>query len=51
LQKYIPDIVNGPNIGMAAGMTLSALKAYVPTLSDDVMAKIDSDLAALPAQK
>jgi para-nitrobenzyl esterase len=51
LQKYIPDIVNGPNIGMASGMTLIALKAYVPVLSDDVMAKIDADLAALPAQK
>jgi para-nitrobenzyl esterase len=51
LLKYIPDVVNSPQIGMAAGLTLTALKAYVPTLSDDVMAKIDADLAALPPGK
>ena len=51
LLKYVPDVVNNPQIGMAAAMTLTALKAYVPTLSDEVMARIDADLAALPAAK
>ena len=51
LLKYIPDVVNNPQIGMAAAMTLTTLKAYVPTLTDDVMAKIDADLAALPPAK
>jgi para-nitrobenzyl esterase len=51
LNKYIPDVINNPQIGMARGLTLSALKQYVPTLTDDVLAKIDADLAALPAKK
>jgi len=51
LLKYIPDVVNSPQIGMAASLTLTGLKAYVPALSDEVMAKIDADLAALPPAK
>jgi para-nitrobenzyl esterase len=51
LQKYLPDLVNSPQIGMARSMTLPALQAYVPTLSDDKLDKINSDLAALPVKK
>lgn len=51
LNKYIPDVVGNPQIGMARGMTLLALRQYVPTLTDDLLAKIDGDLAALPAKK
>jgi hypothetical protein len=36
---------------MARGMTLLALRQFVPTLTDDVLARIDADLAALPAEK
>jgi len=51
LQKYIPDVVNSPQIGMGRSMTFGALKAYIPALTDDVLAKIDTDLATLPAKK
>lgn len=51
LNKHIPDVVGNPQIGMAGNMTLLALKQYVPALTDDVLAKIDRDLAALPVQK
>ncbi len=55
LLKYIPDLVNRPDMSeRASGMTLreiqDALKSYAPDLlNDDVLAKIDHDLAALPA--
>lgn len=51
LNAYIPDVINSPEIGMARELTLSALQQYVPALTDDVLAKIDADLAALPAKK
>lgn len=51
LEKYLPDLINSPQIGMARSMTLPALQAYVPTLSDDVLGKINTDLAALPVKK
>ncbi len=51
LNKYIPDVINSPQIGMGRGLTLSALQQYIPTLTDDLLARIDADLAALPAKK
>ncbi len=51
LNKYVPDVVGNPQIGMARGMTLLALRQYIPSLTDDVLAKIDADLATLPAKK
>ncbi len=51
LSKHIPDVVNSPQIGMARGLTLLALQAYIPSLTDALLAKIDGDLAALPAKK
>jgi len=48
LVKYIPDLVNNPQISMARGMTLKALQAYSPGLSDQTLAAIDMDLAKLP---
>ena len=51
LQKDIPDVVNSPQIGMARAMTLSSLTQFIPTLTDDVLARINADLATLPAQK
>lgn len=51
LNKYIPDVISSPQIGMGRGMTLAALAQYIPTLTEEMMAKIDADLAALPAKK
>ena len=51
LNKYIPDVINSPQIGMGRGMTLMALQGYLPALSDEVLGRIDADLKALPAKK
>jgi len=48
LVKYIPDVVNNGQITMASGMTLKAIQSYAgDALSDDVLAKIDSELAKI----
>jgi hypothetical protein len=50
LQKYLPEIANGDE--RARPMTLKALQGYAPDMvSDAVLAKIDAELAALPAGK
>ncbi len=51
LVKYIPDTVNNPQIDMARGMTLKDTQQYAPTMTDDVLAKIDTELAKLPAKQ
>jgi len=52
LMKYIPDIVSNDQIHMANGMTLKAIQPYSgDALSDEILAKIDTDLAKVPASK
>lgn len=52
LVKYIPAMISNEQISMARGMTLKALQQYAAdTLTDDVLAKIDVDLAKVPAKK
>lgn len=52
LTKYLPDLVNNPQIEMARGMTLKQIQSYSSdTVTDEVLAKIDADLAKLPALK
>ncbi len=52
LQKYLPDLVSNPQIEMARGMTLKQIQSYsADTVTDDVLAKIDADLAKIPASK
>ncbi|EGF91439.1 para-nitrobenzyl esterase [Asticcacaulis biprosthecium C19] len=51
LDTHISDIVNSPNIGMGRSMTLLALQADVPTLTKELLARIDADLAKLPPRK
>ena len=49
LVKYIPEIVNNPQISQAATMTLKDLQQYAADqLPDDKLAKIDAELKALP---
>ena len=51
LVKYIPATVNNPQIDMARGMTLKDTQQYAPdSLTNDTLAKIDADLATLPAK-
>lgn len=50
--KYIPDIINNPQVERARGITLKQMQTYVPdAVPDAVLARIDADLAALPARK
>jgi para-nitrobenzyl esterase len=52
LTKYIPDTVNNPQIDMARSMTLKDTQQYAPdSMTDAVLAKIDAELALLPAKK
>lgn len=52
LAKYLPDLVSNPQIEMARGMTLKQIQSYsADTVTDEVLAKIDVDLAKLPVQK
>ncbi|WP_395334566.1 hypothetical protein WBP06_23710 [Novosphingobium sp. BL-8H] len=52
LVKDVPTLVANPQIDMARGMTLKQVQAYAgDVLSDSVLAKIDADLAQIPAAK
>lgn len=52
LIKYLPDLVSNEQIEMARGMTLKQIQSYsADSVTDDVLAKIDADLAKVPAQK
>lgn len=48
LAQHIPDVIKSPQIDMARGVTLEALKSYIPTLTDATLRSIDADLAKLP---
>jgi hypothetical protein len=48
LEKYVPAVANGD--ARARPLTLQSLQRSVPGLmSEEVLAKIDAELAALPA--
>ncbi|TCM16577.1 hypothetical protein EDF56_107156 [Novosphingobium sp. PhB165] len=52
LQKYIPNLIANPQIDQARGMTLKEVQSYAADqLTDDTLAKIDADLAKIPAKK
>ena len=52
LMKYIPAMISNPQIDMARSMTLKQLQSYAAdALSDATLAKIDTDLAQIPATK
>jgi para-nitrobenzyl esterase len=45
LAKYAPVLTQGGQVDQARPMTLKALQQYMPNLTDDVLAKIDAELA------
>lgn len=50
--KYLPQVVASDQINQARALPLSALKQYRPEIfTDEVLAKINSDLASVPAPK
>jgi para-nitrobenzyl esterase len=52
LFKYIPDMAKSDQIDMARGMTLKDTQQYAPDMVNDAtLAKIDAELAKLPAKK
>lgn len=52
LLKHLPAIGESDQIDQARGMSLRSLQDFAPeAFTDKVLAAIDADLAALPAQK
>jgi para-nitrobenzyl esterase len=52
LEKYMPGFSTRDQIAMARPMTLRGIQTYDPDeLTDDLLGKIDADLAKLPAKK
>ena len=52
LDKYLPGFSTADQIDAARNMTLKDCQQYATdTMTDDVLAKIDADLAKLPAPK
>jgi hypothetical protein len=52
LQKHVPQLIANDQISAASSMTLRQVQSYAADmLTDDVLAKIDADLAKVPAQK
>jgi para-nitrobenzyl esterase len=45
LTKYAPTLTQGGQMDQARPMTLKALQQYIPTLTDEVLGKIDAELA------
>jgi para-nitrobenzyl esterase len=45
LAKYAPMLTQGGQIDQARPMTVKSLQQYIPALTDDVLAKIDAELA------
>jgi hypothetical protein len=48
LLAIIPDVVNNPQIDQGRDMQLLEIAQYVPTLTPEVYAKIDAELAKVP---
>src|SRR5665213_4219649 len=44
LDKYIPQMINNPQIQQGRGYTLKAIQGFAPqAVTDDMLAKIDAD--------
>lgn len=51
LDKDIPGFSGNPQVAMARSMTLQQVQQYDPaSLPDELLAKVDADLAKLPAK-
>jgi len=47
LAKYAPALTQGGPVDQARPMTLKALQQYMPDLTDEVLGKIDAELAKI----
>ena len=52
LVKHLPGFADNPQIDMARGMTLKQIQNFAAdTITDEVLAKVDADLAKIAAKK
>lgn len=52
LDAHLPEFSTNPQVEMARSMTLKQVQSYVPdTFTDEVLAKIDADLAKIDPPK
>jgi hypothetical protein len=47
LEKHLPGFSAHPQIDMARGISLKAVQGFAPQITDEILAKIDADFAAL----
>lgn len=51
LEKHMPGFSSNPQLEMAKAMTLKQIQGFAPDMiKDETLAKIDADLAKLPAK-
>lgn len=51
VDKYLPNFASNPQVDMARSMTFRAIQTYAAdTITDDALAKMDADLAKVPAK-
>ena len=51
LEKYMPGFTTNDQVSMTRSLTLESLKSFAPDMvSDEVLEKIDADLAKLSAE-
>lgn len=52
LDTHMPEFSTNPQVDMARSLTLKQVQGYVPdTITDEVLAKIDADLAKIAPPK
>lgn len=51
LNKYVPEMVSSPQIDQGRPFPLEGIASYVPTLTPEMLAKIDTELKAVPMKK
>jgi len=48
LEKHMPALIGNPQMEMARGMTLKQIQGFAgDAMSDELLAKVDADLAAI----
>lgn len=51
IAKHMPDVVANDQISAAAGMTFKQIQPFAgDAITDELLAKVDADLAKLPAK-
>ena len=52
IDKHLPGFSGNPQIEMARGMTIKQVQQFAPDMiKDEILAKIDADLASVPVKK